>query len=65
MFDSVFEYCSWLENDHASVINDFVNLNQYRILCKADVDNFLNENHIDYKSLPQYLKDKLDEIELY
>lgn len=50
-----------------SVINDFVD-NVFRYLdgkCYvADVINMLVENDIDYECLPQYLKDKLDLIEI-
>lgn len=66
MFDNnVFSYCSWLENDQASNIIDFVDDNKYRPIPKSKVDSFLQENHIDYFDLPQYLKDKLDEIDIY
>ena len=65
MLDNVFSYCSWLENDISSTINDFVNKYHNTMIPVWKVDRFLKENYIDYNELPQYLKDKLDEIEVY
>ena len=66
MLDNVFSYCSWLENDIASIIIDFVNKYRYYDSVPSwKVTEFLNENRIDYNELPQYLKDKLDEINVY
>lgn len=64
MLDSVFSYCSWLENDQASVIDEFVDCNRHYKVPRQEVDNFLDRNHIDYSSLPSYLKDKLDEVDI-
>lgn len=51
----------------AGVINDFVD-NVFKYWggkCHtADVINMLVENDIDYGCLPQYLKDRLDEIDV-
>lgn len=65
MMDAVFSYCSWLENDISSNIIDFVNKHRYDYIASQEIDMFLAENHIDYYSLPQYLKDKLDELDVY
>lgn len=62
--DDVFSYLSWLENDQASLINDFVDSNKYNSVTAADIDYFLDANHIDYRELPQYLKDKIDELDI-
>lgn len=62
--DDVFSYLSWLENDQASLINDFVDSNKYNNVTAADIDYFLDTNHIDYRELPQYLKDKIDELDI-
>ena len=62
--DDVFSYLSWLENDQASLINDFVDSNKYNYVTAADIDYFLDTNHIDYGELPQYLKDKIDELDI-
>lgn len=51
-----------------NVINDFV---ERIIVCRrgicasSEVVEFLEENEIDYNLLPQYLKDKLDELDVY
>jgi hypothetical protein len=63
--NSVFSYASWLENDQASVINDFVDKYQNSVLDSKYVTQMLNDNSISYDNLPQYLKDKLDTIEVY
>ena len=65
MLDAVFSYCSWLENDISSNIIDFVNKYRYSSIPKYKVDEFLKYNHIDYYELPQYLKDKIDELDVY
>ena len=65
MLDGVFSYCSWLENDIASNIIDFVDRHKYTYIPRWKVDNFLDEYNINYNELPQYLKDKLDEIDVY
>jgi len=65
MLNNVFSYCSWLENDIATNINDFVNKYRYISIPSWKVDRFLKEHHINYNELPQYLKDKLDEINVY
>ena len=65
MLNNVFSYCSWLENDIASNIIDFVNNHKRVPISKWKVDNFLRRNHIDYYELPQYLKDKIDELNVY
>ena len=65
MFDAVISYCSWLENDQMTNINDFVNRNLYRRVPISEVEHFFKENHIDYCSLPQYLKDKIDKLDVY
>lgn len=62
--DEVFSYLSWLENDQATKINDFVDNNKYRLIPKYEVDNFLKENYINYFDLPRYLKDKIDELDI-
>lgn len=62
--DEVFSYLSWLENDQATKINDFVDNNKYRLITKYEVDNFLEENYINYFDLPRYLKDKIDELDI-
>lgn len=51
----------------ANVINDFVDwVRDYRDnTCTEDeVWDFFLENEIDYCHLPQYLKDKIDEIDI-
>lgn len=51
-----------------NVIDDFVERIVFcrRGICAAsEVVEFLEENEIDYNLLPQYLKDKLDEIDVY
>lgn len=65
VMENVFSYCSWLENDIGSNIIDFVNNHRYTSIPKWMVDDFLEEYHIDYYNLPQYLKDKLDELDVY
>ena len=65
MLDAVFSYCSWLENDISSNIIDFVNKYKYSSISKYKVDEFLKYNHIDYYKLPQYLKDKINELDVY
>lgn len=65
MLNNVFNYCSWLENNIASNIIDFVDRHKYSSIPRWKIDNFLKEYHIDYYELPQYLKDKLDEIDVY
>lgn len=65
MLENVFSYCSWLENDIASKIIDFVERYRYTCIPIRKIDDFLYENNIDYDELPQYLKDKLDEIDVY
>ena len=65
MLDSAFNYCSWLENDIASNIIDFVDRYKYTYIPRWKIDNFLDEYNINYNELPQYLKDKLDEIDVY
>ena len=65
MLNNVFSYCSWLENDIASNIIDFVNTNRYYAVPKWKVDEFFKRNYIDYKELPQYLKDKIDELDVF
>jgi hypothetical protein len=65
MLESVFSYASWLENDIGSNIIDFVDKNKYSSIPKREVDTFLRENRIDYHDLPQYLKNKLDELDVY
>ena len=62
--DEVFSYLSWLENEQATKINDFVDNNKYRLIPKYEVDNFLEENYISYFDLPRYLKDKIDELDI-
>ena len=64
MLNDVFSYCSWLENDIASNIYDFVNENIYYSVPRWKVDNFLKQNHIDYFELPQYLKDEIDRLDV-
>lgn len=63
--NDVFSYLSWLENDQASNIIDFVDQNQYFSIPKYKVDRFLDDNHINYFDLPPYLKDKIDELDVY
>ncbi len=65
MMNAVFSYCSWLENDISSNIIDFVNRYKYCSIPKWKVDAFLDEYNINYYELPQYLKDKLDEVDVY
>lgn len=51
-----------------NVINDFVErITVYRrgICATSEVVEFLKENEIDYNLLSQYLKDKLDELDVY
>ena len=48
MIDDVFSYLSWKENDHASVINDFVDSHRYDSIPRYEVDRFLRDNYIDY-----------------
>lgn len=64
MIDRIFEYCSWLENDVSSNIIDFVSKNRFRKVSKDEVDFFLRNNRIDYYSLPQYLKDEIDRLDV-
>lgn len=64
MLDNVFSYCSWLENDIASNIIDFVNENIYYSVPRWKVDEFFKRNHIDYYELPQYLKDEIDRLDV-
>ena len=63
--NTVFSYCSWVENDISSNIIDFVNKNRYKSIPKRKVDCFLREYRIDYFELPQYLKDELDKLDVY
>lgn len=65
MMDAVFSYCSWLENDMSSNIINFVNKWQGKPVPKWKVDQFLRQEHIDYYSLPQYMKDELDKLNVY
>ena len=65
MLNNVFSYCSWLENDIASNIIDFVDTHKYAPISKWKVDEFFRRNHIDYHELPQYLKDKIDQLNVY
>ena len=65
MFEAVISYCSWLENDQMTNINDFVNNNLHRRVPVSEVERFFRENRIDYYTLPQYLKDKIDELDVY
>lgn len=65
MLNQVFGYCSWVENEIGSNIIDFVNKYKYFSIPKERVDNFLREYRINYQELPQYLKDKLDELDVY
>lgn len=65
MLDNVFNYCSWLENDIASNIIDFVNNNKHAPIPKWKVDKFFKDNYINYYELPQYLKNKIDELDIY
>ena len=44
MIDDVFSYLSWKENDHASVINDFVDSHRYDSIPRYEVDRFLKDN---------------------
>lgn len=59
-------YVGMQEELIASVINDFVD-NVFRYWAgecyRGDIINMLTENEIEYALLPQYLKDRLDEIE--
>ena len=64
MLNNVFSYCSWVENEWASYIIDFVDCHKYYPISKQEIDRFLYEYHIDYYELPQYLKDKLDELDV-
>lgn len=51
-----------------NVINDFVErITLYRrgVCASSEVVEFLEENEIEYPLLPQYLKDKLDELDVY
>ncbi len=65
MLENVFSYCSWLENDIGSNIIDFVNQHKYAPIPKYEVDMFLQDYHIDYFNLPDYLKEKIDELDVY
>ena len=65
MMEYVFSYCSWLENDIGSNIIDFVEKHRFSPVPKEEVDDFLRIHHIDYFDLPRYLKDKLDELDVY
>jgi len=65
MMDMVFSYCSWLENDIGSNIIDFVNQHKHSPIPKYKVDMFLQDYHIDYFNLPNYLKEKIDELDVY
>ena len=65
MLNDVFSYCSWIENNIGSTIIDFVDEHKYCTIPYWKISNFLNEHNIDYNELPQYLKDKLDEIDVY
>jgi len=65
MLDNVFSYCSWLENDIASNVIDFVDSHKHFPIQKSRVDEFFRRNHIDYNELPKYLKDKIDELNVY
>ena len=65
MLNDVFSYCSWLENDIASNIIDFVNNYRYTPISRTKDDRFFKDNNIDYYELPQYLKDKIDELDVY
>jgi hypothetical protein len=59
-----FSYCSWLENDIASKIFDFVESRKYGASIN-EVNKFFRDNRINYAELPQYLKDKIDEIDVW
>lgn len=65
MLDNIFNYCSWLENDIASNIIDFVDKHKYAPISKWKVDEFFKYNHINYNELPRYLKDKIDELDVF
>ena len=65
MVQDVFCFCSWVENDISSNIIDFVNKNRYCSIPKEEVDDFLMSNHIDYFSLPTYLKEMIDILDVY
>lgn len=62
---NIFNYCSWLENDIGSNIIDFVNRNKYNPIPRSKIDRFFKDNCINYKELPRYLKDKIDELDVY
>ena len=65
MIDCVFSYCSWVENEVGSNIIDFVDKHRYSPIPTWQVNDFFRDNHIDYHELPQYLKDKIDELDVY
>ena len=65
MMDYVFSYCSWIENEVGSNIIDFVDRHRRSSIPARQVDNFFRDNHINYHELPQYLKDKIDELNVY
>ena len=64
LINDAFNYCSWLENDVASNIIDFVDSHRYGASVN-EVNRFFKQNGIHYAELPQYLKDKIDEIDVY
>lgn len=65
MMDMIFNYASWVENEQGSNIIDFVNKNIHRRVPVQEVDNFFKEYKINYPSLPQYLKDIIDKLDVY
>lgn len=60
----MFNYCSWLENDIASNIIDFIDSHPYGVSIN-EMNRFFREYGINYSELPQYLKDKIDEIDVW
>ena len=64
MMDAIFSYCSWLENDIASKIIDFVDAHKYGASIN-EVNRFFKQNGINYSELPYYLKEKIDEIDVW
>lgn len=65
MIQAAFSYRSWSENERGSNIIDFVHQNLGKRIPIQKVDNFFKEYGINYPSLPQYLKDEIDKLDVY
>lgn len=60
-----FGYLSWREDEIANEIIDFVDANKHYSISHYSVDEFLDDIGVDYHMLPQYLKNKIDELDVF